>query len=205
MLRQFPWRQLLALFLIFLVFTCLWAEAQQDRLAEEVIRLHVLANSDSAEDQALKLAVRDRVLEEARPLLASAVDAREAASVLRSHLGYLAYHAGNEIRSQGYRYPVTVALEDTWFPTRVYDNAALPAGTYQALRVVIGSGEGHNWWCVVFPSLCLPAVSESSLQTAVLSKGEVGLVTQDTPGYVFRFKTVELWETLKHTLSGPQK
>lgn len=201
MRQKFPWRQALALFAAFLVCTALWAQAQQTALAEKVIRLHVMANSDAAEDQALKLAVRDRVLEETRPLLAGAEDAGEAARLLTDHLDYLSWLAQSEVRQQGYDYPVTVTLEPVWFPTRTYAAAALPAGTYNALRVVIGSGGGHNWWCVVFPSLCLPAVSESSLQAAGLSAEEVSLITEATPTYSFRFKTVEWWETLKHKLS----
>ncbi len=203
--NKFPWRQALALFLVFLVCTCLWAEAEQTALAEKVIRLHVLANSDSQADQALKLRVRDRVLAGARPLLAQASNAGEAEVLLSGQLSYLTALARQEVLRQGYDYPVDVTLEDVWFPTRAYDAAALPAGTYRALRVVIGSGEGHNWWCVVFPSLCLPAVSETALQAAGLSEGDVALITEDTPSYVLRFKTVEWWESLKHTLSSPQK
>lgn len=199
--QKFPWRQVLALFLVFLVCTALWAQAQQAALADKVIRLHVLANSDSEADQALKLAVRDRVLEEARPLLTGVTSAAEAEAVLNANLGRLSRAAQREVIRQGYAYPVAVTLEDVWFPTRTYAAAALPAGTYRALRVVIGAGAGRNWWCVVFPSLCLPAVSETSLQAAGLSDGEVSLITEASPSYVFRFKTVEWWETLKHKLS----
>ena len=199
--KQFPWRQALALFLAFLVCTALWAQAQQDRLADRVLRLHVLANSDTEADQALKLRVRDRVLAEVRPLLAGVTGAAEAEAVLTGQLPALTAAAGDEIVRQGYGYPVSVTLEDVWFPTRYYDAAALPAGTYRALRVVIGSGEGHNWWCVVFPSLCLPAVSERSLQAAGLSRQDAALITEADAGYVLRFKTVEWWETFKHALS----
>ena len=199
--KKFPWQQAIALFLAFLVCTALWAQAQQDRLADRVLRLHVLANSDTRADQDLKLRVRDRVLAEVRPLLTGVTDAAEAEAVLTEHLPTLTAAAAEEITRQGYAYPVTVTLEDVWFPTRTYDAAALPAGTYRALRVVIGSGEGHNWWCVVFPSLCLPAVSESSLQAAGLSGEDIALITGDSPCYVFRFKTLEWWEHLKHSLS----
>ena len=199
--KKFPWRQAIALFLVFLVCTALWAQARQDRLADRVLRLHVLANSDTEADQALKLRVRDRVLAEVRPLLTGVTDAKEAEAVLSEHLPALSAAAAEEIARQGYAYPVAVTLEDVWFPTRYYDAAALPAGTYRALRVVIGSGEGHNWWCVVFPSLCLPAVSESALQAAGLSREDVALITEDSPCYVFRFKTIEWWECLKHSLS----
>ena len=202
--QKLPWREALALFLLFLVFTALWAQAQQTELAEKVVRLHVLANSDSSTDQALKLKVRDRVLETARPLLAGVSNAAEAEAVLAQNIPALTEAARREITARGRTDSVTVTLEDAWFPTRTYGTAALPAGTYRALRVVIGSGEGHNWWCVVFPSLCLPAVSESSLQTAGLSGEDIALLTEESPRYVFRFKTIEWWESLKHSLSQTQ-
>ena len=202
--KKLPWRQTLALFLLFLVFTALWAQAQQTDLAEKVLRLHVVANSDSEADQALKLRVRDRVLETARPLLTESKNAAEAEAVLSQNLPALTEAARREIRSRGSSAPVTITLEDAWFPTRTYGAAALPAGTYRALRVVIGAGEGHNWWCVVFPSLCLPAVSEASLQTAGLSEEDIALVTEESPRYMFRFKTIEWWGSLKHSLSQTQ-
>ena len=202
--QKLPWRQTVALFLLFLVFTALWAQAQQTDLAEKVLRLHVVANSDSEADQALKLRVRDRVLETARPLLTESKNAAEAEAVLSQNLPALTEAARREIRSRGSSAPVTITLEDAWFPTRTYGAAALPAGTYRALRVVIGAGEGHNWWCVVFPSLCLPAVSEASLQTAGLSEEDIALVTEESPRYMFRFKTIEWWGSLKHSLSQTQ-
>ena len=202
--QKFPWRQALALFLLFLAFTALWAQAQQVSLSEKVLRLHVVANSDSAADQALKLKVRDRVLETARPLLTGVRSAAEAEAVLARNLPALTEAAQRELTARGSSDPVRITLEDAWFPTRTYGAAALPAGTYRALRVVIGSGEGHNWWCVVFPSLCLPAVSETSLQTAGLSDEDIALVTEGSPRYVFRFKSIEWWESLKHSLSQTQ-
>ena len=202
--QKFPWRQALALFLLFLAFTALWAQAQQVSLSEKLLRLHVVANSDTAADQALKLKVRDRVLETTRPLLEGVGNAKEAEAVLTRNLPALTEAAQREIKARGSTGPVSISLEDAWFPTRTYGTAALPAGTYRALRVVIGSGEGHNWWCVVFPSLCLPAVSETSLQTAGLSEEDIALVTEESPRYVFRFKSIEWWESLKHSLSQTQ-
>ena len=158
----------------------------QDQLAEKVVRLHILANSDSEEDQALKLQVRDVVLARATEILE------------QEHL------AAEEIRAEGYDYPVTVELTDTPFPTREYDGFTLPAGEYLALRVVIGAGEGHNWWCVVFPPLCTAASSDVA-QTAMaagLTEDQVGLITEDTEGYVIKFKAVELWEQLRARLAG---
>lgn len=199
-LRDVPWRRVLALFVACLVCTALWAEATQVRLASQVIRLHVLANSDSEEDQALKLEVRDRVLETTSALLAGETEPQAAAVLLHQHLDDIAQSAAQEISAQGHDDRVEVRLEQTWFPTRQYQGISLPAGNYLALRVLIGAAEGHNWWCVVFPNLCLPAVSERALETSTLTPGQISLLQEEETSYVFRFKALELWQSLKHRL-----
>ncbi len=200
-LSSFPWRRAAALFCACLVCTALWAEAAQGRLAEQVIRLHVLANSDSQADQALKLHVRDQLLEETQRLLAPAQDAAGAADLLRANLDGLTQTAQAAVAAWGHDYPVSVRLEETWFPTRQYQGTALPAGDYLALRVLIGAAAGHNWWCVVFPSLCLPAVSETAQPAAALTQENYALITEEGAGYTFRFHLVEWWEGLKHWLA----
>lgn len=199
-LRDVPWRRVLALFVACLVCTALWAEATQVRLASQVIRLNVLANSDSEEDQALKLEVRDRVLETTSALLAGETEPQAAAVLLNQHLDDIAQSAAQEISAQGHDDRVEVRLEQTWFPTRQYQGISLPAGNYLALRVLIGAAEGHNWWCVVFPNLCLPAVSERALEASTLTPGQISLLQEEETSYVFRFKTLELWQSLKHRL-----
>ena len=199
-LRDVPWRRVLALFVACLVCTALWAEATQVRLASQVIRLHVLANSDSEEDQALKLEVRDRVLETTSALLAGETEPQAAAVLLDQHLDDIAQTAAQEISAQGHDDQVEVRLEQTWFPTRQYQGISLPAGNYLALRVLIGAAEGHNWWCVVFPNLCLPAVSERALEASTLTPGQISLLQEEETSYVFRFKTLEFWQSLKHRL-----
>ena len=199
-LRDVPWRRVLALFVACLVCTALWAEATQVRLASQVIRLHVLANSDSEEDQALKLEVRDRVLETTSALLAGETEPQAAAVLLDQHLDDIAQTAAQEISAQGHDDRVEVRLEQTWFPTRQYQGISLPAGNYLALRVLIGAAEGHNWWCVVFPNLCLPAVSERAVEARTLTPGQISLLQEEETSYVFRFKTLELWQSLKHRL-----
>ncbi len=170
----------------------------QDEIADKVVRLHVLANSDTEEDQALKLRVRDRVLERTTALLERSENRREAEGLLRGDLLELERIAAEEIAAAGYDYPVTAELTNTGFPTKEYDGFTLPAGEYLALRVVIGAGGGQNWWCVVFPPLCTAAVMAlpEVAQSAGLSREEVCLITEQE-GYVLRFKTVELWEHLK--------
>ena len=171
----------------------------QDELADKVVRLHVLANSDSEEDQALKLRVRDGVLEQATAILEQSADRREAESRLRGQLLELERIAAKEIAAEGYDYPVTVNLENTDFPTKEYDGFTLPAGEYLALRVIIGEGKGQNWWCVVFPPLCTTAAAdlEETAVAAGLDGEDVSLITEEDEGYVLKFRAVELWEKLR--------
>lgn len=125
-----------------------WAGQEQAELAGQVIRLHVLANSDSQADQELKLAVRDRVLEQAEGLYPEDATLEQAREILEDNLDELAAAGQQVVDEAGKDYPVTAQLEECWFPTKEYENFALPAGEYTALRVVIGEGEGQNWWCV---------------------------------------------------------
>ena len=174
-------------------------QGEQQALAGKLVRLHVVANSDSEEDQALKLKVRDVVLERATAILEESPDRREAESRLRGELLELERIAAAEIVAEGYDYPVTVELENTEFPTKAYDGFTLPAGEYLALRVIIGEGKGRNWWCVVFPPLCTAASADvpASALAAGFSEEEVRLITEEDRGYVLKFKAVEWWETLR--------
>ena len=171
-----------------LAATAAWAAADahetQENLAGKLIRLHVLANSDSQADQAVKLQVRDAVLEAAEAQLTELLPELEAM-------------ASSALAENGFDYPVQAAL--TWedYPTREYDTFTLPAGRYLSLRVRLGEGAGQNWWCVVFPPLCLSATTEDftdSAQTAGMTEEEVALITQESEGYVVRFKIIELVE-----------
>ena len=178
---------------------------RQDALGQKVIRLHVIANSDSEADQALKLRVRDRVLVLAEDILRQSGDMEEARQRLAEALPRLQQTAAEEIAAQGSRYTVSARLEETEFPTREYDGFALPSGEYLALRVVIGEGAGKNWWCVVFPPLCLGSVSETTQETALeagLTENQVSLMTGEDEGYVVKFKAVELLEQFKGWLEG---
>ena len=174
----------------------------RDQLADKVVRLHILANSDSEEDQALKLRVRDRVLERATELLEQTGDRREAADVLQSHLPELERIAAEEISDCGYEYDVTAEVANTMFPTKEYDGFTLPAGEYLALRIIIGEGNGHNWWCVVFPPLCTTAAADvpASALAAGFDEEEVALVTEGNEGYVLKFKAMEWWEAIREKI-----
>ena len=194
-----------ALFLAFgLTLTAgVWSSASASALAGQVLRPHVVANSDTQEDQVLKLQVRDAVLEQADLLLEDVTDRGEAEAVLSQQLQALAEAGAAVVAGAGYDYPVTVSLEDCWFPTKVYDGFSLPAGTYRALRIVIGEGGGQNWWCVVFPPLCLASVTEEVASTAAqagLSEDQVSLITGRDGGYVVKFKLMEWWDSLIQAL-----
>lgn len=194
-----------ALFLAFgLTLTAgVWSSASASALAGQVLRLHVVANSDTQEDQVLKLQVRDAVLEQADLLLEDVTDRGEAEAVLSQQLQALAEAGAAVVAGAGYDYPVSASLEECWFPTRVYDTFSLPAGNYRALRVVIGAGEGQNWWCVVFPPLCLGSVTEEVAATAAqagLSEDQVSLITGRDGGYVLKFKLIEWWDSLIQAL-----
>lgn len=189
---------LLAGLLIALVLGPLATFAQDcGQIRQEVLRLHILANSDSQEDQALKLAVRDRLLQEGTALFAQAQDLPQAVAAARESLPQLEQLAREEIARQGFDYPVTVTLAPTFFETRQYDQYVLPAGRYLAVRVVIGAGEGHNWWCVMYPPLCVPA----ALAPGSPQAQEIQDLDQ-APGCRMGFALVELWEELENALAS---
>ena len=181
-----------------LTLFCSWLGGYRECLSGKLLRLHVVANSDSDADQALKLEVRDAVLDCAAGYLENVNDVRAAEQVLGAHLAELAGAGQAVVREKGYDYAVRASLGTSHFPTKTYDGFALPAGDYRALRVTIGAGEGRNWWCVVFPALCVSAASEWQ-DTAVsggLSDEDVRLMAEEDEGYVLRFKCLELWDKL---------
>ena len=180
------------------VTACAALQAQSQRMAEKIIRLHVVANSDSDADQAVKLRVRDAVLREAQNVLSDASDAKQA---IAAQLPALEAAANAELRRQGSGDTACVSFRRELFPTRDYDTFSLPSGVYQSLRVTIGEGAGHNWWCVIFPPLCAQAAGLSERAVQALSDDDVRLVTESDGGYVVRFRLLELWDALVQRLS----
>lgn len=180
------WEAALLLALCVFFLSGLWAGRTQRDLAGGLVRLHVVANSDSEADQAAKLAMRDKVLDILSPLLATCENREEAVDIILTHSA--------QLEALG---DVSVTLDTEYYPTRDYDSFSLPAGEYLSLRVVMGAGQGHNWWCVVFPPLCTEALAEPDTDAfRILDEDEEGLVTQDGAGYVVRFRLVEWWELL---------
>lgn len=134
--------------------------SDRQRLRQELIRLHVVANSDSQEDQFRKLRVRDAVTESLKADIQQIADIEEAKKYLQEKLPYIQQVASDTLRAMNCSDSVAVSFCREAFDTREYDTFSLPAGIYNSLRIVIGEGQGKNWWCVVFPSLCLPAASD---------------------------------------------
>ena len=169
---------------------------QCETISDRVLRVHVLANSDSQEDQALKLKVRDKVLECSAYMLDDAQDLNQAEALTEQNLQDIQKVAQEEVYRQGYDYPVKVELTNMHFNTRVYETVTLPAGEYDALRVSIGEAQGHNWWCVMFPPMCLPAAEESKELQDVLDPAQIEIVEGGSQ-YEVKFKTIEVLEDIK--------
>lgn len=191
------WEIALLLALCFTLLTGTWAGAASSRVSEGLVRLHVIAASDDATEQAIKLDVRDAVLSYLEPKLASAADIAGAEALIEANLGGIA--AAAESAAQGRE--VNVTLGEEYYPTREYDTFSLPAGRYQSLRVTLGEGAGHNWWCVVFPPLCLTA-AESEAAFEELDGETRAIISSDGGGVQFKFRLLELWGELMEFLSA---
>lgn len=160
----------------------------EEAIYADVIRLHIIAASDTEEDQTLKLAVRDAVLSVYGSALTSYSDRDSAAEAAREMLPGIRSLAEQTLREAGCDKPVSVTLTEEEYPTRDYETFSLPAGRYLSLRVLIGEAEGHNWWCVLYPPLCLGAATEGEL----LTDAEWGLLTENGGGhYRVKFKLLE--------------
>ncbi len=175
------------------------------QLQDDVLRLHILANSDSEEDQALKLAVRDRLLAAGETLFGDGKDPAALAEAARSSLDQVEAIAADVVAEWGFAYPVHAEFVEMPFDERVYETLTMPAGVYEALRVTIGEAAGHNWWCVMYPPLCIPAAEEVSADPetaeAYFSDAEYDLLT-NPQRYRARFKCVEWYHSLRDTLFG---
>lgn len=167
-----------------------------ENLSTKVLRLHILANSDSAEDQSLKLNVRDKIIEKSGDFLNTATDKASAQSLTAENLDNIREIAEQEVQNRGYSYPIKVQITKMYFPTRNYGNTTLPAGHYDTLRVLIGEGKGKNWWCVIFPQMCLGSVKNSAAIDSVFSNSEKKIINS-SENYEIKFKVVEWFYALK--------
>ena len=186
--------------IITILFSLLCFHGSCENISKKVLRLHILANSNSSIDQNLKLKVRDRILKQSDSFFNNVKSKEEAKEIISSHLPEIKKAAEDEIKLQGFNYPVEVRLEKTYFNTRKYDNITLPAGQYEALRVLIGEGNGKNWWCVIFPSICLGSAKGTNSMEEILNEKETDIV-EESQNYEFKFKIVEVLESIKNFFS----
>lgn len=166
-----------------------------ENISDKIFRLHILANSDSTYDQNLKLGLKNYILENTSDLFIGQ-NLEENIDIAMESLEELYRLSKEYLESQGSNYDVKTEVVKEFFETRVYDDFTLPAGIYSSLKITIGEGKGHNWWCIIFPSVCLSACSES--MSDYLSEDEMELVNN---GYTAKFKVVEVYEKIKSKLS----
>ena len=187
------------IFILFLILTLLIGMLtvlpvhSEALIYDKVLRLHVIANSNLETDQELKLLVRDAILEETRVLLADTTSREEAKSIIQANMTNLQKIAKSVIKSNGYSYPVSVEFGEEEYPTKSYESCAFPAGEYLSLRIKIGSAEGENWWCVLFPPMCLSAATDKDAFTSVgITDSQYQIITEtNKPKYKVRFKILE--------------
>lgn len=179
---------------VFLSFTDFNATCEDIR--HNVLRLHIIANSDSNPDQSLKLKIRDGILENSGDLFNGVTDLERATQIANEELEVFENIANEIIEAEGFQYKAKVSIGKRWFETRVYDDFTLPAGEYVSLIVDLGEAEGKNWWCVIFPEICLPGATDTHLSDTV---GENGAEVAYNPNrYIMRFKSIEIYEKIKN-------
>ncbi len=193
------WEISLLFALCFTLCTGLIARAQQQKLSHELVRLHIVANSDSARDQALKLKVRDTVLKQLEPSLSGAGDTASARKIIASSLEDIRKAACAVMLENGKAPKASASLTTESFLTREYDSFSLPAGDYLSLRIVLGDGKGHNWWCVVFPPLCMTATETDAFQQ--LSSGSQSMISDQSGQYKLKFHILELFQQIRRRLA----
>lgn len=170
--------------------------ATSENISNKILRLHIIANSDSTEDQDLKLKVKNDFLENTADLfVGQTLD--ENIEIAKENIDYIERICNTCIEQNGYDYEAEVTVDREYFDTRVYDDFTLPAGVYNSIRITIGQGNGHNWWCIVFPSVCLSACSKS--MDDYLTDEEMELVGD---GYTPKFKVIEIYEKIKAKLNA---
>lgn len=191
---------LIMLFSIFLLISITsYANDVSKDLSDNFFRLHILANSDSEEDQALKLKVRDNVLSYMNTLSYSGLTKEEAINLTNSHLTAFKEIAEKTIAGLGYDYTVNLEVGNFYFPTKEYGNISLPAGYYDALKIEIGEAKGKNWWCSLFPPLCFVDISAGVIDEESeeylkenLSEDEFAIITDNSSDVKFKFKIIEI-------------
>ncbi len=184
-----------------LITGALALDTQRD-ISCKLIRLHIIANSDSEADQSLKLAVRDEVLKKVKKLTENCKNTEDAEKIVFENLDSLQKCADKIISENGFEYFSRAEISNFYFPTKVYDSFSLPAGKYRALRIHLGEGRGKNWWCVLFPPVCVSAAeAETEFSKNGFTADELSLVTSDAPQYKFKFRILEIIEAAAEKFS----
>ncbi len=190
-----------------LVVSMLLSFARFDALCQElrtnVLRLHIIANSDADHDQQLKLNVRDAILKECEYVFKDNTSLEQAVNTVQENLDVFSSVAEKTILNNGYNYDVDVQLCEDFFDTRVYDDFTLPAGVYEALKIKIGNAQGKNWWCVMFPSVCVYSASnrddsDANNKLEYSTSKQSAYVAEHSEKYVIKFKIVEIYERVKN-------
>lgn len=183
-------------FILTVIYSVIPFQANCTDISNDTFRLHILANSDSESDQSLKLKVRDKVLEYTQELFNTSDSKEIAEKAVKDNLQSIADVAYKEILDNGYEYKVRAELKNMYFTTRYYDDYTLPSGMYDALRITIGNGEGHNWWCVMYPSICVSSSQEQDIRAKKVFNDEEYAVVKNEQ-YQYKFKIVEIFEKLR--------
>ena len=181
-------------FVLTVIFSMIPFSAQCKNVSDNVFRLHILANSDSETDQNLKLRVRDKVLEYTECLYKNADNLQNAEQLTKESLQDIANVAQREVLDNGYSYQVKAEVRKIHFDTRYYENVTMPSGDYEALRITIGEGKGHNWWCVMYPSLCVGAATNYEELKDKTTDNEYKMMTDGS--YDVQFKVVEYFQNI---------
>lgn len=184
---------------IYMAFSCTYFTASAGTVKEDVVRLHILANSNSEIDQEVKLKVRDALLETNASILSDSVTKENAKEHFESSKEILLKTAKKTLKENGFNYNVKITLQEEYFNTRSYGNLTFPAGQYTALKIVLGEGEGKNWWCVMFPPLCVPAADglETNETTADYLTQSGEKIVNGGEKYIVKFKFLEIYEELR--------
>ena len=170
-------------------------DASCEELRNGVLRLHIVANSNSKEDQSLKLQIRDRILEISDSVFETDSNLDEAIKTAKQNLAIYENKANEVIKEAGFNYTATARIGKAFFDTRVYDDFTLPSGYYDSLIIELGEAKGKNWWCVIFPGICVPTEKHAALSDSVGKKGTQ--IAENSNNYIIRFKTVEIYEKIK--------
>jgi len=203
---------IILLFIYVLISTINYVQATSSNISNEVFRLHIIANSNSDEDQNLKYKVRDAIIEYVESISENATSKNDIIKIVKENSDSIKYIAEQVIKNEGYSYSININIGNFSFPTKHYGDISLPSGFYDALRIEIGNASGENWWCVMFPPLCfvdittgiVPDESKTTLQEN-LETEEYALISEDSGVMKFKFKLIEMFENISIALGYNDK